>query len=86
MARTSNVSPWDINLDWIPVEMESDATPLPAETFADIDENDVHKERRAEVMEILTPEVTEKTPSPLPTTTTNELPVTAALATSEPVG
>ena len=66
--------------------MDSDATSLPAETLVDIDENDVHTELRAEVIEILTREVTEKTPSPLPKTKTNELPETAALATSDPVG
>jgi hypothetical protein len=75
-----NVSPLEMNSDCSPMETDSEATALPAPTFADIDENDAHIERLVEVPEILNPGDISKAPNPSPTTTTNEFPVEAALA------
>jgi len=59
---------------------------LPAGTFADIDDDDAQRERRTDVPAIRTPEVTENTPKPKPTTTTDVPPVDAAFAINAPPG
>jgi len=80
MAGILNVSPLEMKFDCSPIETESEATAPPAPTFANIDENDAHIERLAEVPEILNPGDNSKAPNPTPTTTTNEFPVEAVLA------
>ena len=70
-------------LDCRPIDTDSDAASLPAQTFADIDEKDVQTDRMADVPAILKPEETENTPNSVPTTKTDELPVTAVFAKRE---
>ena len=80
------VSPLETDPHCSPVETDSVDAALPAGTFADIDEKDAQRERRAEVPVIRTPELAETPPKSIPTTTNNVPAVVAAFASNAPLG